>query len=63
MTVGRSGGAPSSPAAERARWPWFAFAAFVGTFVPGMVFHVMNGQTVATAIPCGGVLIEGPQIA
>ena len=47
----RSTGAPAGPTSERARWPWFVFAAFVGTFVPGMVFHVLNGLGVVTAIP------------
>ena len=36
---------------ERARWPWVAFAAFVITFVAGMVFHVLTGQRLATSIP------------
>jgi signal transduction histidine kinase len=43
-------GSPEVPR-ERARWPWFAFAAFVITFVAGMVFHVLSGQRVATAVP------------
>ena len=51
MTVERSGGAPSSPAPERARWPWFAFAAFVGAFIPGMVFHVLSGLDIVNTIP------------
>ncbi len=51
IAIERSAGAPVSPAPERARWPWFVFAAFVGTFVPGMVFHFMNGQEVITTIP------------
>jgi signal transduction histidine kinase len=45
----RYGGAPSS--SGPARWPWFAFATFLVTFVAGMVFHVMNGQGLATAVP------------
>ena len=49
MTVERSGGAPSG--SERARWPWFAFAAFLVTFVTGMVFHVLDGQDLAAAVP------------
>jgi signal transduction histidine kinase len=50
MTIERSGEAPSGPA-ERARWPWFAFALFLVTFIAGMVFHVLTGQGVATAVP------------
>ena len=42
-------GSPLAPP-ERARWPWVAFAAFVITFVAEMVFHVLTGQGVATAI-------------
>ncbi|MDP9328015.1 MAG: hypothetical protein M3P10_07395, partial [Actinomycetota bacterium] len=50
MRVERSGRAPSGPA-ERARWPWFAFAIFLVTFVAGMVFHVLTGQDVVNAVP------------
>jgi signal transduction histidine kinase len=51
MTIERSAGAPSGPAPERARWPWFVFAAFVGAFVSGMVFHILNGLDIVGAIP------------
>ncbi len=34
-----------------ARWPWLVFAVFVLTFVPGMVFHVLDGLDVAGTIP------------
>jgi signal transduction histidine kinase len=51
ITIERPAGAPSGPAPQRARWPWFAFAAFVATFVPGMVFHVLTGQDVVNTIP------------
>jgi signal transduction histidine kinase len=51
ITVESSSRAPSGPAPRRVRWPWFAFAAFVATFVPGMVFHVLNGQGVVAALP------------
>jgi signal transduction histidine kinase len=50
MTVEGSGGARSGQA-ERARWPWFAFAVFVVTFVAGMILHVLTGQDVVAAIP------------
>ena len=51
IAMERSTGALASPTPERARWPWFVFAAFVGTFVPGLVFHFLNGQEVVTTIP------------
>jgi signal transduction histidine kinase len=51
VTLDRTAGAPPPVASERARWPWFLFAAFVVTFVAGMVFHVLGGQEVPTTIP------------
>jgi signal transduction histidine kinase len=36
---------------ERARWPWVAFAGFVVTFGTEIVFRVLNGQSIATALP------------
>ena len=50
-TIERSSRRPASQEPSPARWPWFVFAAFVGTFVPGIVFHVLNGLDVVTAIP------------
>src|ERR1041384_2633551 len=41
----------SPPVRDRARWPWVAFAAFGVTFTAGIVFHVLNGLSIATAVP------------
>jgi signal transduction histidine kinase len=49
-TASTTGGSQDR-APGRIWWPWLAFAVFIATFVPGMVFHVLNGLDVLSTIP------------